>query len=152
MIKMTFTNLLSKAGVSCILVATLNKFMIFLGYEKFTKMLLENGADPNLRNIHGSSALHAAANNGNENIVNLLLENGADVELANKIGFTSLHVAVSKGFENIVEILINNDANVNVKDNKGDTPFDLALREGKIFEIIYSGNSNGVHISFTEIS
>ena len=50
------------------------------------ELLLLKGADPNLQNKFGNSALHAAYKVGNPYIINLLLEYGADKKIKNKRG------------------------------------------------------------------
>lgn len=45
------------------------------------KFLLEKGANPNVQNQYGRTALHFAVNYSFEPIVNLLLENGADPKI-----------------------------------------------------------------------
>jgi len=47
------------------------------GHEEFVRLLLENGADINLRGSDGSNALFLASLNGHAGIVRILLENGA---------------------------------------------------------------------------
>ena len=42
------------------------------------EFLIENNADPNLKNIYGETPLHQAIEVENNKIINLLLENGAD--------------------------------------------------------------------------
>ena len=47
------------------------------------ELLLLKGADPNIQNKFGNSALHLAYNNDNVFIINLLIEHGADTKLKN---------------------------------------------------------------------
>lgn len=49
------------------------------------ELLLVNGADPNVRNRHGVTALMTAAKHGHMNIVKLLISKGADVAAASKV-------------------------------------------------------------------
>ena len=47
------------------------------------ELLLLKGADPNIQNKFGNSALHLAYKNDNVFIINLLIEHGADTKLKN---------------------------------------------------------------------
>lgn len=58
-------------------------------------MLIENGADVNLRNSVGSVPLQWAASRAN--IVKMLIENGARVNLQNNMNGTAIHEAASEG-------------------------------------------------------
>jgi ankyrin repeat protein len=42
------------------------------------EFLLDNNADPNIKNIYGETPLHQAIDQENNKIINLLLEKGAD--------------------------------------------------------------------------
>src|SRR5512138_425168 len=54
--------------------------------EKIVKLLLENGADPNIREQCGYTPLHAAAQNGDEAMLRTLLYGGADITLQGEDG------------------------------------------------------------------
>ena len=91
------------------------------GHVNIVQLLLESGADVNLKNGKSSrygSALVAASAEGHANIVQLLLESGADVNL--KIEelsrYGSAFVAASaEGHANIVQLLLESGADVNLK-------------------------------------
>ncbi|KAK6359537.1 hypothetical protein TWF696_000691 [Orbilia brochopaga] len=57
------------------------------------ELLLQHGANPNMRNRNLSTALHQAAVWGNERIIGLLIDYGADVKAVDKDGHTLLHYA-----------------------------------------------------------
>ena len=59
------------------------------------RLLLEAGADVNLRNDHGSTPLHsvAAMPPAGNAVASALLERGADVNARNDFGHTPLHAA-----------------------------------------------------------
>lgn len=71
----------------------------------FAKLLLENGADPNLVNKAGWSALHLAAASGNLLVVQEMLKYGAKKDLKTADGQTARDIATTRGFHNIVELL-----------------------------------------------
>jgi len=52
----------------------------FKGYSKMVQILLENGADVDMKNFKGQTALHLAAKKGNLEVVKVLLSYGADPE------------------------------------------------------------------------
>jgi cytohesin len=57
------------------------------------KLALELGGDVNEKNAGGRTALHAAANNGLDEVVRLLAEHGADVNAIDADGYTPLWTA-----------------------------------------------------------
>ena len=92
------------------------------------KLLLENEADINLKDIDGCTALMMAcyySNYSNVETVKLLLENNADPNLKNNNGRNALMIAC--GYTNIVssieivKLLLENGADPNLKDNNGRT-------------------------------
>lgn len=50
-------------------------------------ILLEHGADPNLGDIDGNTALHLSVISPNTTIAGLLLEYDADIDAQNKVNF-----------------------------------------------------------------
>jgi ankyrin repeat protein len=74
-------------------------------YTGIARMLVENGAQVNIRQQAGVTPLHSAAQNGNLELLILLLENGADVNVRMEGGRLPSDVAREKGFEEIADIL-----------------------------------------------
>ncbi|MBC6110814.1 ankyrin repeat domain-containing protein [Pedobacter fastidiosus] len=70
-----------------------------------TKMLLENGAYPNVCQKAGLAPLHTAAQLGDIELIILLLEHGAEVSLRMEGGKLPADLASEKGFHEIAEIL-----------------------------------------------
>lgn len=58
----------------------------FVQSVPLARVLLDHGADPNHPGEDGFTALHAAAQNGDEELVRLLLEHGADPSLTTTDG------------------------------------------------------------------
>ncbi len=89
--------------------------------------LLDAGADVNARvtgelsKAQGFTALHVAANGGNEDVVAVLLERGAAIDsvseanLRGSVAVTPLMLAASKGHAAVVRTLIDAGADVKLK-------------------------------------
>ena len=103
------------------------------------RLLLENGADPNIKTYEGSTALMAAAgvnwvvaqtySRSEEEYLEaakLCLDKGADVNAVNKQGFTAMHGAANRGFDKMVQLLADHGAKLDVKDSQGRTPMTYA--------------------------
>ena len=74
-------------------------------YTNIARMLVDNGAQVNVKQQEGSTPLHSAAQNGNLELLILLLENGADVNIRLESGKLPADLAREKGFDDIAEIL-----------------------------------------------
>lgn len=55
--------------------------------EKCVAVLLEHGADPNLADADGNTALHLAVISSNISVAGLLLEHNAKIDAQNKVNF-----------------------------------------------------------------
>lgn len=106
------------------------QFAAKLGYFEIAKILLENGAKPDIKNYR-DSALIEATKNGNFRIVELLLINGANVDRIEVLcDYTSLLFAVKHRYSDIVDLLIKYKANINATSYAGDSTLMLAVRNG----------------------
>ncbi len=96
------------------------------------KMCLTFGADVNVKNDYGSTALTIAAVNDCKEIVELLLAAGADVNvsLKNNSDITALIAASINGRKEIVELLLAKGADVNVRNKWGSTALIRAAHNG----------------------
>ena len=94
--------------------------------------LLNLGANVDVRNYKGKTALHCAAKAGFVRVIEILLKNRADVNATDKNGETPLFDAIRstiKKVEKKVEVtslLLSNGALVNHENHKGETPLKLA--------------------------
>jgi ankyrin repeat protein len=75
------------------------------GHEKIVRMLLANGADPNIREQGGYTPLHAAAQNGDKIMIHTLLYGGADLGIKNNDGKLPLDLAVEAGHTEAARLL-----------------------------------------------
>jgi len=73
------------------------------------KCLLENGANPNLRNLAGMTPLLLSASLNRSSVVKALIKAGADVDLKTTTGRTAYDIAIENGFLDSA-IAINPDA------------------------------------------
>jgi ankyrin repeat protein len=72
----------------------------------------------NLRDIHGRTPLHVAAEKGERPMV--LLAHGAKVDARDVSGRTPLHCSAEKGYESVAEILLENGASVDPEATYGE--------------------------------
>jgi ankyrin repeat protein len=94
-----------------------------------TKVLLEQGADPN-DNVGGTTALILHSLHGKGELVRLLLDSGAKPNVRNSEQATALMWACINGHNEIAEMLIKAGAEVNVQDEDGTTAMMESLRYG----------------------
>jgi cytohesin len=78
------------------------------------RVLLDGGADPNVRGLHGRTALYEAAKYGHAAAAGLLLDRGADPNVREgSSGFTPLHIAAERRHIEALRLLIARGAEVN---------------------------------------
>lgn len=90
--------------------------------------LLAHGADVNVRDADGDTALHGAAQTGNVEIMGLLLDKGPNVNAKNKVGGTPLMWAAVFGNDDAARVLLANGADASLKDEDGVTAAQWAAR------------------------
>ncbi|EAY01617.1 ankyrin repeat protein, putative [Trichomonas vaginalis G3] len=108
------------------------------------KYFLSHGANIDVKNMIGETALHIAAINNSKETAELLIKNGADIYIKDMYCETALYYAVINNCKETVELLITNGANVNNKNKNGHiTLHDAALRKYKeIVELLISHGAN----------
>ena len=99
--------------------------------------LLEEGADVNLAQGDGMTALHWAAEAGDVEMVGVLLYAGAKLEGVTRIGdYTPLHVASEAGHGEVVRALLEAGADVEARRAfAGTTPLHFAAASGSVSSI-----------------
>lgn len=68
--------------------------------------LLSYGADVNLPNRQGHSALHCAAMYGHWELLHILITHGADLYMQDSSGYTALYYACENGTTQTAEVLL----------------------------------------------
>ena len=89
-------------------------------------MLLISGADKNLQDWCGDTALHLASVNGHLEISCLLLQAGADKEMLSRSGHRALSLASAEGHLEIVHLLLEARANKDAENWKLGCPWKRA--------------------------
>ncbi|XP_060051703.1 ankyrin repeat domain-containing protein 7 isoform X2 [Erinaceus europaeus] len=97
--------------------------------ELCATILLNHGADPNLKDLDGNTALHFAACGQSVSLVEKLLEHKANLEAQNKDGCTPLLLAVTKSNTEMVEFLLKRGADVNASDKNQRTALMIAISD-----------------------
>jgi len=105
-------------------------------------LLLNNDANPNLKDIRGNSALIYATSKGYFEIVKKLLENkNININITNINGDSALHLAVLKiskhtpNIELIINLLIEKGININMLNNNGLTALHVAADDNNPYAI-----------------
>jgi len=75
------------------------------GHLEITRLLLEKGASPNVRERGGYTPLHTAAHNGDVEIVRSLIFGGADLEARSDKDEIPLDMALEAGHNEVAELL-----------------------------------------------
>ncbi|MBX7057207.1 MAG: ankyrin repeat domain-containing protein [Leptospirales bacterium] len=101
------------------------------GHVELVRYLLESGANPNVADRGGWTALHFGVNctegeRETREIVSLLLQRGANVNAQDSTGFTPLMYAATKMDGELVRMLLRGGADPNIKNSVGMTARELA--------------------------
>ena len=89
------------------------------GHVQIIKLLHEYGAQVDLQNNQGWTALMQASQNGRCEVVRLLHEYGAQVDLQNNGGWSALMAASADGHCEVVKLLHEYGAHVDLQNNDG---------------------------------
>ncbi|MCA9814422.1 MAG: ankyrin repeat domain-containing protein [Cyanobacteria bacterium HKST-UBA01] len=107
---------------------------------EIVEFLLRHGADINLVDRMGDTALKTACWEQSMPLIRLLLASGADPNIEDHFGTTPLHIAVQRKNEELVELLLKYKADPNKRDKYYETPIDYARERSfclNIFEPLH---------------
>ena len=104
-------------------------------WHKIFRVLLEHGADPNVKDNHGRISLHVLFDEEYDHIdevntlefVRSLLEHGVDINTQDGHHKAPLHLAIQYARYNLVRVFLKHDADPDMKTDGGQTPLHLAL-------------------------
>ena len=101
------------------------------------RLLIENGADVNVKDKDGDTPLLAVSSARSEegmDMMRLLIEKGANVNVKNSKGTTPLLASLSgvTQSDEMARLLVERGADVNAKDNEGMTPLILVIDNHKV--------------------
>lgn len=97
---------------------------------EIVRLLLDGGADVDLRGEGEHTPLHWAAFAGYEQVTAALVAAGADVDATNDAGATPLLLAAGPGRLPVVEVLLEAGADPSIRDERDLTAAEVAARQG----------------------
>ncbi|XP_062830431.1 ankyrin repeat domain-containing protein 50 isoform X2 [Anolis carolinensis] len=98
--------------------------------EDSVRLLLENGASVDQRDLNGRTLLASAAHSGNHEVAGLLLAHGARTETPDRHGQTPMTLAARQGHTKVLLCLLANGAEVDRPDREGWTALRAAAWGG----------------------
>lgn len=93
---------------------------------------LQAGRSPSVRDDRGATALHYAAQLGDQRMANALLYYKAPVDARDQFGNTPLHWAAQRGSIPVMQLLLASGASVDVQNKQGVTPLMMAAKAGQL--------------------
>ena len=123
----------------------------FKGNFLVAKYLLENGADPGVNCINGSTPLHICAERDFKEILQLLVLKRQDLVYSqDEKGQTPLHIACLWSHMGVIELLWEQGGKklVEIKNKDGDTAYELAYEENQIYAYEFLCEKMGIKTSF----
>ena len=98
----------------------------------FARLLLEAGADKNLANKTGRTALMIASASGHVETTRALLKAGADIDMTNNSGRTALMIASATRQSHTAKALLEAGADMDMRNNSGRTALMIASADGQL--------------------
>lgn len=100
------------------------------GHDAVVRLLLDKGADTEVRDKYGQTPLRLAIERGHEAVVRLLLDKGANTERRDAGGLTPLWWAAETRDEAVMRLLLDKGADTEVRNIVGKTPLLYAAGKG----------------------
>lgn len=112
-------------------------------------VLLEKGANPNVRNANGETAIFSAIKADSPSTIDLLMNKGAQKNARDYLGNTPLHACVRWESKNSAMKLIQWQADLNEQNLAGKTPLAQAARSGRIDMVTFLAD-NGANVDASD--
>ena len=104
--------------------------LMIASHSEVVQILLKGGANPNIQEKDGWTALMTASQNGHSEVVQILLKGGADPNIQRVEGKAALMLASVNGHLYVVKILLKSSADPNIQEKDGWTSLMSACTKG----------------------
>ena len=119
------------------------------GNLEIVKLLLEAGADKEIKDVGRQSPLSITISNNHYDIANYLIEFGADIYSKGPNNLQPIHFACSYGNKKIIELLLSKGININIVDSLKSSLLDFTTNlEGGNLEATKTLVENGIDKKF----
>ncbi|KAF5636893.1 ankyrin protein [Fusarium sp. NRRL 25303] len=102
------------------------------GKKDTVELLVDNGAEINVRCHLGQAPLHISVERGENEITEFLISKGADVSVVDDYGRTALTIASMRGNTEVARHLIDSEADISHGTTDGFTPLLMASSRGHV--------------------
>ena len=117
--------------------------------DQAVSVLLEKGANPNVRNANGETPIFNAIKTDSTSTIDLLMKKGSEKNARDYLGNTPLHACVRWDSKNSAMKLIQWKADLDVQNLAGKTPLAQAARSGRMAMVTLL-TENGANIDATD--
>jgi ankyrin repeat protein len=113
--------------------------------------MLQSGRQPDLPDDNGETALHYAAQLGDQRMTQALLYYKAPVDPRDQFGNTPLHWAAQRGNTAVIQMLIDAKAAIDPQNKQGVTPLMMAAKAGNVpaVRLLLKNGADPHHADFT---
>jgi ankyrin repeat protein len=109
-----------------------------MGMSGFEKLLIENGADLEVRDNEGVTPIMEAFRAGLTGMVAYLVAAGADPLAHDVRGDTPLHIAIAMERFDLISLILDRGADIHVKNTEGKSPFHIALTKINAPQLVWT--------------
>jgi len=102
------------------------------GHSDCIDLLIDTGAEIELKNNDGCTALHMAAFHGTKDGLISLLNRNASIEIKQNQGYTALHFASQEGYIECIDLLCDRGADIESSNYDGNTSLQSAAYQGHV--------------------